>query len=49
METSFEGVQSHIDLPVLQKVRGVEDVVAGGADALSDWHPALSKFSPPES
>ena len=38
METSFEGVESDVNLSVLQEVRGVEEVVAGGADALSDQY-----------
>ena len=42
MEASFEGVQSDVDLPVLQEVRGVEDAVAGWADALSDQSQALT-------
>lgn len=36
METSFERVESEVDLSVLQEVLGVEDGVAGGADALSE-------------
>ena len=35
MKTAFEGVQSDVNLALLQQVRGVEDVVAGGTDALS--------------
>jgi len=35
VETPFEGVQSEIDLSVLELVRGVEGVVAGGTDALT--------------
>ena len=38
MEAAFEGVQSDVDLPVLQEVRGVEDAVAGRTDALPDEH-----------
>jgi len=36
VETSFEGVQSDVNLSLLQQVRGVEDVVAGWTDALPD-------------
>ena len=37
VETSFEWVESEVDLSVLQEVLGVEDAVAGGADTLSEW------------
>ena len=51
METSFEGVQSDVNLAVLEEVRGVEDAVAGWTDALSDQYQALTppstvKFQP---
>jgi len=36
VETSFEGVQSDVNLTVLEEIRGIEDAVAGRADALSD-------------
>ena len=42
METSFEGVQSDVNLAVLEEVRGVEDAVAAWADALSDQDQALT-------
>ena len=35
VETPFEGVQSEVNLSVLELVRGIEGVVAGGTDALS--------------
>ena len=35
VETSFEGVQSDVNLTVLEEIRGIEDAVAGRADALS--------------
>ena len=35
VETSFEGVQSDVNLTVLEEIRGIEDAVAGWADALS--------------
>ena len=35
VETALEGVQPQVNLSLLQLVRGVEDVVAGGTDALS--------------
>ena len=38
METSFERVQSDVNLAVLQEVRGVEEVVTGWTDALSDQY-----------
>jgi len=36
VETAFERVESDVNLALLQQVRGVEDVVAGWADTLSD-------------
>ena len=35
VETALERVQPEVNLSLLQLVRGVEDVVAGGTDALS--------------
>ena len=35
MKTPLEGVEPHVDLALLQRIRGVESVVAGRADTLS--------------
>ena len=49
MKTAFEGVQSDVNLALLQQVQGVEDVVAGRTDALSAQYRLLPPPSLPAS